>query len=56
MSFIIDGNWLPDAPNNFYIKAAFLLSPLPIYIVENVANKGLKLPEYLLRWHRSIIS
>ncbi len=56
ISFVVDGDWKPDFPNNFCIKAAFLLSPLPIYIVERVAERGLRLPEYILNWHRSVIS
>jgi len=56
MSFVIDGDWKKDFPSSFYIKAAFLLSPLPIYIVERIAERGLRLPEFLLGWHRSVIS
>ncbi len=43
-------------PNSFYIKAAFALSPLPIYLIERVEERGLRLPEYIIRWHRSVIS
>lgn len=55
-SYVLKGDWRPGAPNSFYIKAAFVLSPLPIYLVERIEEKGLKLPENILRWHRSVIS
>ena len=56
ISFLIKGDHKSGRPNDFYIKAAFALSPLPIHLVEKVEERGLKLPEYILRWHRSIIS
>jgi len=56
LSFTIKGNGLEGRPNSFYVKAAFALSPLPIYLVEKVAERGLRLPEYILKWHHSVTS
>jgi len=56
LSFTIKGNGVEGKPNSFYIKTAFALSPLPIYLVEKVAERGLRLPEYILRWHHSVTS
>lgn len=56
LSFTIKGNGVEGRPNSFYMKSAFALSPLPIYMVEKVAERGLKLPEYILRWHHSVTS
>jgi len=54
--FVDKSNAKAGMPNSFYIKAAFALSPLPIYLIERVEERGLRLPEYIIRWHRSVIS
>ncbi len=56
LSFMIKGEAEGGRPNSFYVKSAFALSPLPIYLVEKVAERGLRLPEYILRWHHSVTS
>jgi len=56
LSFTVKGNGIEGKPNSFYIKTAFALSPLPIYLVEKVGERGLRLPEYILRWHHSVTS
>jgi 6-phospho-3-hexuloisomerase len=56
LSFIVKGDGVVGKPNSFYIKTAFALSPLPIYLVEKVGERGLRLPEYILRWHHSVTS
>ncbi|MCS7127336.1 MAG: SIS domain-containing protein [Thaumarchaeota archaeon] len=53
-TFRIETNAEPGAPNDFYIKAAFATSPVPILLVERLQERGLKLPEYILRWYHSI--
>ncbi|MHC1636447.1 MAG: phosphoheptose isomerase family protein [Candidatus Methanospirareceae archaeon] len=35
---------------NFYERAAFVLSPLPLHLVERLNKRGFKLPEYIMRW------
>lgn len=55
-SFVIDSDERPGRPNSFYVKAAFALSPLPIYLVERIEQRGLRLPEYILKWHQSVTS
>lgn len=41
-------------PRRFYMRAAFVLSPLPVKLVERLGEKGLTLPEYILHWHHSL--
>lgn len=56
LSFTIRGDSSEGRPNSFYVKSAFALSPLPIYMVERIAERGLRLPEYILKWHHSVTS
>lgn len=44
----------PGQPRRFYMRAAFVLSPLPVKLVERLGEKGLNLPEYILHWHHSL--
>ncbi len=44
-SFIID-----SSPTTFYERATFALSPLPLYLVERLRERGFKLPEYIMEW------
>ncbi|WP_048085886.1 hypothetical protein [Archaeoglobus veneficus] len=39
---------------NFYCYAAFVLSPLPLSVVERLASRGLRLPEYIIGWYHSV--
>jgi len=42
-------------PRRFYMRAAYVLSCLPILLTERLSVKGLILPEYILNWYHSII-
>lgn len=42
-------------PRRFYMRAAYVLSPLPVKLVERLGERGLKLPEYLISWYHSVI-
>ncbi|MEM2875377.1 MAG: SIS domain-containing protein, partial [Candidatus Bathyarchaeia archaeon] len=44
----------PGQPRRFYMRAAYLLSPLPVKLVERLNKKGLILPEYVLNWYHSV--
>ncbi|PXF51064.1 MAG: hypothetical protein C4B55_01170 [Candidatus Methanophagaceae archaeon] len=44
-SFIIK-----SSATTFYERATFALSPLPLHLVERLNERGLKLPEYILKW------
>jgi 6-phospho-3-hexuloisomerase len=55
-SYVINSPYIKGEPNRFYLKAAFLLSPLPLFLAERIEKRGLKLPDYILRWYHSIIS
>ena len=41
-------------PRRFYVRAAYVLSPLPVKLVERLGEKGLALPEYIINWHHSL--
>jgi 6-phospho-3-hexuloisomerase len=41
-------------PRRFYMRAAYVLSCLPILLTERLSVKGLLLPEYILSWYHSV--
>jgi D-arabinose 5-phosphate isomerase GutQ len=41
-------------PRRFYMRAAYVLSCLPILLTERLSVKGLLLPEYILNWYHSV--
>jgi D-arabinose 5-phosphate isomerase GutQ len=41
-------------PRRFYMRAAYVLSPLPVKLVERLGERGLTLPEYIINWHHSL--
>jgi len=45
----------PGKPRRFYMRAAYVLSCLPILLTESLSAKGLLLPEYILNWYHSVI-
>jgi 6-phospho-3-hexuloisomerase len=44
-----------DGPRDFYMYAAFVLSPLPIKLIGKLSSSGLTLPEKLLRYYHSTV-
>ena len=44
----------PSQPRRFYMRAAYVLSPLPVKLAERLGERGLKLPEYLISWSHSV--
>lgn len=42
-------------PRDFYLYASFILSPLPIKLIERFKEEGLVLPESILRYYHSIV-
>ncbi len=42
-------------PRDFYLYSSFLLSPLPIKLIERFREEGLVLPESILRYYHSIV-
>lgn len=44
----------PSQPRRFYMRAAYVLSPLPVKLAERLSEKGLKLPEYIVNWYHSV--
>lgn len=44
----------PSQPRRFYMRAAYVLSPLPVKLAESLSKKGLNLPEYIVSWYHSV--
>jgi len=55
LKILLEERVQPGRPRRFYMRAAFLLSHLPILLTERLSHKGLKLPEYILNWYHSVI-
>ncbi len=41
-------------PRRFYMRAAYVLSPLPVRLAERLSERGLNLPEYIINWYHSV--
>ena len=54
MKIVLDEEVLPSQPRRFYMRAAYALSPLPVKLVERLGARGLRLPEFIIRWHHSL--
>jgi D-arabinose 5-phosphate isomerase GutQ len=54
LKIILDEEVKPGTPRRFYMRAAYVLSPLPVLLAERLAHRGLRLPEYILSWYHSV--
>ena len=54
MNIVLDEEVLPSQPRRFYMRAAYVLSPLPVKLVERLGARGLRLPEFIIKWHHSL--
>jgi D-arabinose 5-phosphate isomerase GutQ len=54
LQMVLDEETKPGHPRRFYMRTAYVLSPLPVRLVERLGEKGLRLPEYILNWHHSL--
>jgi hypothetical protein len=54
LKIILEEEIITGAPRRFYTRAAFVLSPLPVRLAERLAQRGLKLPEYIISWYHSV--
>jgi 6-phospho-3-hexuloisomerase len=54
LQIILEEETQPYTPRRFYTRAAYVLSPLPVKLAERLAQRGLKLPEYILSWYHSV--
>ncbi len=54
LQIILEEDSKPYAPRRFYTRAAYVLSPLPVRLAERLADRGLRLPEYILSWYHSV--
>ena len=55
LKIILEEKIEPGKPRRFYMRAAYVLSCLPILLTERLNAKGLLLPEYILNWYHSVI-
>ena len=44
----------PGQPRRFYMRTAYVLSPLSVKLAERLRERGLKLPEYIINWYHSV--
>ena len=51
---ILEETVKPGQPRRFYMRAAYVLSPLPVKLTQVLNAKGLRLPEYVLNWRHSV--
>ncbi len=54
LKIILEEEVKPSTPRRFYTRAAYVLSPLPVKLAERLAQRGLKLPEYIISWYHSV--
>ena len=55
MQIILEEETRLGQPRRFYMRSAYILSPLPIKLTERLSERGLKLPEHLISWYHSAI-
>ena len=54
LQITLEEEYKPGQPRRFYMRAAYVLSPLPVKLVERLGEQGLRLPEYIIHWHHSL--
>jgi 6-phospho-3-hexuloisomerase len=54
LQIVLEEEAKPGQPRRFYMRAAYVLSPLPVRLVERLGERGLRLPEYIINWHHSL--
>lgn len=54
LQITLEEEYKQGQPRRFYMRAAYVLSPLPVKLVERLGEKGLRLPEYIIHWHHSL--
>lgn len=54
LKIILEEELKTGAPRRFYTRAAYALSPIPVKLAERLAQRGLRLPEYIISWYHSV--
>jgi len=54
LKIILEEEVITGAPRRFYTRAAYALSPIPVKLAERLAQRGLRLPEYIISWYHSV--
>lgn len=53
LTITIDETVKEGQPRRFYMRTAYVLSPLPVRLAEKLSERGLNLPEYIMSWYHS---
>jgi len=51
---VLEETTKPGRPRRFYMRTAYILSPIPAKLAERLSEKGLKLPEHVMNWYHSV--
>jgi 6-phospho-3-hexuloisomerase len=54
MQITLEEEVKPGQPRRFYMRAAYVLSPVSVKLAERLSERGLKLPEYIISWYHSV--
>jgi 6-phospho-3-hexuloisomerase len=55
-SLVLEGNGdaVAGQPRKFYTRAAFVISPIPIKLIEKLGERGISLPEAILKYYHAV--
>jgi 6-phospho-3-hexuloisomerase len=53
-SLILDEEIKLGQPRKFYTRAAFVASPIPIKLIEKLGERGISLPEAILKYYHAV--
>lgn len=53
-SLVLEEETKTGKPRKFYTRAAFVLSPIPIKLIEKLGERGISLPEAILRYYHAV--
>jgi len=54
LSLILEEETKLGQPRRFYTRAAFVASPIPIKLIEKLEERGISLPEAILRYYHAV--
>jgi len=54
LSLILEEEAKLGRPRRFYTRAAFVASPIPIRLIEKLGERGISLPEAILRYYHAV--
>ncbi|UCH31780.1 MAG: SIS domain-containing protein [Candidatus Bathyarchaeota archaeon] len=54
LQILLEETVKPGQPRRFYMRTAYVLSPLPVKLAERLSERGLRLPEFIINWYHSV--